>query len=561
MADDLSNDEAFISDKAVQIIKYHGTYLQHNREQRTSDGKKSHQFMIRIKMPGGEMPSSVYKVLDKLATEYGNDTMRATTRCSIQMHGVLKGDLKTVLSSIMNAGGSCAGTCGDLVSNVVCTPAPFTSKPYENARFMSRMLGELFAPQSGAFSEIWLDGEKAATIEYWKHDIDMHELARIMRHNNGNGIVFPGHEEPIYGDTYLPRKFKFGVTVPGDNSIDIYTQEVGIVCIPDETGRIIGYNVLVGGGMGRAHNNGSTYARTADHLGYVSADRIFELCKAIVAVQRDYGNRSNRSLARLKYVVNDMGIDVFRWLVENYFGEEIEPFKEMKPWKYEDWLGWHEQGDGKLFLGIFVENGRIQDNGEMRLKTALRKIAETHNLDFVVSPNQNVILRNIKSSEKSEVEALLRQHGVKMPEDYSQNQLLSMACPALPLCGLAVTEAERVMPALVENTDKIFSRYGVGVPVAMRMTGCFRGCTRPYMAELAFVGSGKGEYQIWLGGNSEQTRLGWLHLDCVKTADLEGTVENIVATYAANRMSTDEPFGDFCVRVGSKAIKSFCDSR
>ncbi len=555
--EELANDKIFISETAYQILKFHGSYQQDNRDLRRPKQQKAYQFMLRLKMPAGDFPASLYQELDNLSDEYGNHTLRATTRCAWQMHGVLKGDLKSVFSRIMNAGGSCIGACGDLSRNVMCTPAPFTSKLYSHARFLSRMMGELFAPQSAAFSEIWLDGEKAASVEFWKKDIDMNEVDRIMRHDNGNGMVFPNSEEPIYGETYLPRKFKIGVTVPGDNSIDIYTQDIGIVCMPDKDGNVVGYNVMVGGGMGRTHKKEATFARTADHLGYVSADKIYELCKAIVAAQRDHGNREVRSNARMKYLVHKMGIDAFRELVESYFGEKVEAYKELPKWKYEDWLGWYEQGDGNLFLGLFIENGRIKDEGDFRLKTVLRRIVDEYNLDMVVSPNQNILLKDIMPSQKDEISALLREHGIKFAEEYDMNHRLSMACPALPLCGLAVTEAERRMPDTVKRVNRVLAEHGVTVPVTMRMTGCPNGCARPYMAEMGFVGSGKDAYQLWLGGCPGQTRLAWPHLEKVKDEDLETTVGPIVGMYVAQRLSETEAFGDFCDRIGSAGIKAY----
>lgn len=556
LKEQLANKESFISESAVQIMKFHGSYQQDDREQRRPGQPKRYQFMLRLKMPGGEFPFSLYQVLDDLSSQYGNHTLRATTRCAWQMHGVFKGDLKKVFSSIMNAGGSCIGACGDLSRNVMCTPAPFVSKPYAHARFVARMLGELFAPQTGAFSEVWLDGEKAATLEFWKHDLDMNEVNRIMRHDNGNGVVFPDKEEPIYGETYLPRKFKIGVTVPGDNSIDIYTQDIGIVCIPDRDGDIVGYNIMVGGGMGRTHNKESTFPRIADPIGFVAPNKLWEACKAIVATQRDHGNRSIRANARMKYLVEKLGIDAFRKLVESYMGEPFQPYRTLREWKYEDWLGWHEQGDGNLFLGLFIENGRIKNEGDFRLKTALRRIIDAYHFHLVISPNQNIIIKDISPAQKDGIRAILQEHGVKLPEEYDQNRKLAMACPALPLCGLAVTEAERHMPQVVDRMNALFAQKGVTVPITMRMTGCPNGCARPYMAELGFVGSGPLTYQLWLGGAPNQTRLAWAHIDKVKDADMEATIGPILDMYK-QQSQAKEAFGDFCARVGADAIKAF----
>lgn len=554
LLEEMATDEIFINEDAVQIMKFHGSYQQDDREARKKGEQKKYQFMLRLKMPAGEFPAGLYQVLDGLSDEAGNGTLRATTRCAWQIHGILKKDLKSVFGAIMNGGGSTVGACGDLSRNVMTTPAPFVSKPYAQARFVSKMLGELFAPQTGAFSEIWLDGEKAASLEYWKDGLDMAEVGRIMREDNGRGVVFPDAEEPIYGETYLPRKFKIGVTVPGDNSIDIYTQDIGIVVISDDAGETVGYNVIVGGGMGRTHRKETTFARTGDHLGFVPADKLWDVCKAIVATQRDHGDRVTRATARMKYLVHKLGIDAFRTLVEEYYGGKIEPYREMAPWKYEDWLGWHEQGDGNLFLGLFVENGRIKDDGQYRIKSALRKAVDTYALDMVVTPNQNVILKNITANQRAGVEALFTEHGVTMADETAANLRLSMACPAMPLCGLAVTEAERHMPSVVARMDALLAAHGASVPVTMRMTGCPNGCARPYMAEIGFVGSGAGRYQLWLGGCPAQTRLAFPVLDKVKDEELEATLGPVIEAWVAERRAADEAFGDFCARQGKDAL-------
>jgi sulfite reductase (ferredoxin) len=560
LPEQLANDEIFINENAVQIMKFHGSYQQDNREMRAPGQQKKFQFMLRLKMPAGDFPAALYQNLDDLADRFGNGTLRATTRCAWQMHGILKGDLKPVFASIMNSGGSTVGACGDLSRNVMTTPAPFVGNQYAHARFVSKMLGEIFAPQTGAFSEIWLDGEKAASLEYWKTSLNMDDVKRILAEDNGNGVVFPGHEEPIYGETYLPRKFKIGVTVPGDNSIDVYTQDIGIVVLSDSSGRISGYNLIVGGGMGRTHKKESTFARTGDHLGFVPAEKLWDACKAIVAAQRDHGNREVRANARMKYLVDKLGIASFRKLVETYYGHEFEPFRELPPWKYEDWLGWHQQGDGNVFLGLFVENGRIKDEGQFRLKSGLRRVIDAYGFDMVVTPNQNIILKNITPNQQAGVEAILKEHGVKLVDEYDPNLRISMACPAMPLCGLAVTEAERHMPSVVMRMSNLFKTMGAFVPITMRMTGCPNGCARPYMAEIGFVGSGPGAYQLWLGGCPNQTRLAFPVLEKVKDEDLETTISPILAMFKEKKLSVNEQFGDFCARMGKAELVSCVES-
>lgn len=558
LTEELANSEIFITENAVQIMKFHGSYQQDNRDLRAAGQQKHYQFMLRLKMPAGEFPASLYQVVDDISTKYGNNTIRATTRSAWQIHGILKADLKDVFGAIMNGGGSCIGACGDLSRNVVCTPAPFHGELYRHARFVSKFVGELFAPQSAAFSEIWLDGEKAASLEYWKRDLDMNKVQSTMRFDNGNGVVFKGKEEPIYGETYLPRKFKVGVTVPGDNSIDIYTQDIGIVCVPDASGKVVGYNLIVGGGMGRTHRKATTFARTGDHLGYVTTDKLWEALKAIIATQRDHGNRSIRANARMKYLVDKLGIDGFRVLVESYFGDSFEPFRELQPWKYEDWLGWHDQGDGSLFLGLFVENGRIKDEGDFKLRTALRRLIDAYGFDMVVSPNQNVILKNIAPNQKAGIESVLREHGVKLADEYHINKRMSMACPALPLCGLATTEAERVMPSVVDRMNSLFAKMEVDVPITMRMTGCPNGCARPYMAEIGFVGCGPSAYQLWLGGSPNQTRIAWPFIEKARDENLEKELTPVLDMF--KKKSFDgEAFGDFCNRMGKEELALYTE--
>ena len=370
----LATEEIGISKDAYQILKYHGSYQQNNRE---TKGPKDYQFMLRLKQPAGELPPELYRLLDDLSAEHGQGDLRMTTRQCFQMHGILKGDLKTVISSIMNIGSSTVGACGDVSRNVMTTPAPFTSPEYKYAREYSKIFAHLFRPMTPAFSEIWLDGEKAASVETWAREVESFDVDAKMMHDNGRGIILPDAVEPIYGTQYLPRKFKIGVTVPGDNSLDIYTNDIGCVVVCDEnTGELEGFNVMVGGGMGRTHNKEDTFARAADHMGYVPKDDIVEVLKAIVAAQRDHGNRDVRANARMKYLVHTLGIDKFKRLVESYAGVEIAPWRPVAEWKYNDWMGWWDQGDGKLFYGQHVDNGRVKDEGSFRLKSALRALVD-----------------------------------------------------------------------------------------------------------------------------------------------------------------------------------------
>lgn len=318
LKNELSNDEIFLSQDAVVVMKYHGSYMQYNRDKRQKGVEKDFQFMLRLKSPAGEIPPKLYAKLDELADTYGQGDLRATTRQAWQVHGILKGDLKLVIGTIMEAGSSAIGACGDVNRNVMCTPAPFVSPAYKYARHYSKLMAELFKPQTTAFTELWLGDEKVVDMEYWRKDLYQEgiNVQEEMLRDNGNGIITTDPIEPIYGQRYLPRKFKIAITVPGDNSLDIYTNDIGLVVITNDSGELEGFNVMVGGGMGRTHNKDSTFARVADHLGFISKEDVVELCKSVVATQRDHGNREIRPNARMKYLVHERGIEKFKALVE-----------------------------------------------------------------------------------------------------------------------------------------------------------------------------------------------------------------------------------------------------
>jgi sulfite reductase (ferredoxin) len=555
LAEELTNQEIHVSKDGYNILKYHGSYQQSNREVK---GKvKDYQFMLRLKQPGGELPPDLYRLLDDLSNKHGQGDLRATTRMCFQIHGILKGDLKTVISSIMNMGSSTVGACGDVNRNVMCTPAPFATPEYQYAREYSKVFAHLFRPMTPAFSKIWLDGEPAATVESWAKEVEHHNVDKAMLHDSGRGVILPDKVEPIYGDRYLPRKFKIGVTVPGDNSLDIYTNDIGCVVITNDKGELEGFNVMVGGGMGRTHNKENTFARAADHFGFVPKEDIMEVLKCILAAQRDHGNRDVRANARMKYLVHTLGIDNFKSLVESYFGKKIAAWRPMQEWKYSDWMGWWEQGDGKLFYGQHVDNGRVKDEGDFRLKTALRVLVDKYNLSMIMSPTQSIVFRDIDPKDKDGIDAVLREHGIKPIEQVDPLARLSMACPALPLCGLAQTEAERMMPAYLGRIRALMGKMGIDdEEILIRMTGCPNGCARPYMAELAFVGDGPKSYQVWLGGSPVLTRTAYPFMAKMDIDNLEKTLEPIFSMYVKQRQEF-EAFGDFCHRVGADAIEAF----
>lgn len=548
-------EEISVTKDAMQILKYHGSYMQSDREKK---GKpKDFQFMLRLKQPAGELPPDLFRLVDDLSAKHGQGDLRATTRQCFQIHGIMKGNLKTVISSIMNIGSSTVGACGDVSRNVMTTPAPFSSPEYQFANEWSKVFAHLFRPMTPAFSEIWLDGEKAASLEYWGKQVEHHNIDENMVRDNGTGIILPDSTEPLYGDRYLPRKFKIGVTVPGDNSIDIYTNDIGCVVVTNDKGELEGFNVMVGGGMGRTHNKETTFARAADHLGFVPKEDMMECMKSILAAQRDHGNRDVRANARMKYLVHTLGVDNFRALVESYFGKKIQPWREIAEFKYNDWMGWWEQGDGKLFYGLHVDNGRVKDDGDFRLKTCLRVLVDKFNISMILSPTQSLIFKDINPADKNEIESILKQHGIMSIEEVDPLARLAMSCPALPLCGLAQTEAERRMPSYIERVRALLNKMNLDdEEVLMRMTGCPNGCARPYMAELAFVGDGPNSYQIWLGGSPVLTRTAYPYIAKMQDGDLEATLEPVLAMFIQQRQEF-EAFGDFCHRAGAEAIEAF----
>ncbi|MEH2304607.1 sulfite reductase, ferredoxin dependent [Nostoc sp.] len=555
VATEILQDTTHFTENAVQLLKFHGSYQQDNRDNRTKGQEKDYQFMLRTKNPGGLVPPQLYLALDKIADEYGNHTLRATTRQGFQLHGILKKNLKAAIATIVNNLGSTLGACGDINRNVMAPPAPFKNRPeYQYAWEYAQNIADLLSAQTGAYYEIWLDGEKAISAEE-------NPEVKAARQRNGNGTIIHDNEEPIYGTHYMPRKFKICVTVPGDNSVDLYSQDLTLVVITNKKKQLEGFNIFAGGGLGRTHGKEETFARLADPIGYVAKDDVYDIVKAIVATQRDYGDRTDRRHARLKYLINDWGLDKFRAQVEEYFGKSIEAFKPLPEFKFHDFLGWNEQGDGKLFLGISIDNGRVKDEGSFQLKSALREIVEQFNLPIRLTSNQNLIFYDIEPDSKQAIQDILSRHGVG--DDPSKIEPLvryAMACPALPTCGLAITESERAIPGILERVRALLDKVGLqNEYFVVRMTGCPNGCARPYLAELGFVGSAPESYQLWLGGSPNQTRLAQPYTEKLHHNDLDTFLEPIFVYFKKSRKSK-ESFGDFCDRVGFDAIREFAST-
>lgn len=543
---ELGNGAPNFTEGAVQILKFHGSYQQDNRENRRKGEEKDWQMMLRLRSPAGRIPSSLYLAIDTLADSLGNGTLRATTRQAFQLHGIAKADLKEVIGTIVRNMGSTLAACGDINRNVMAPAAPFERGGYPAARDLADQIADLISPQAaeGSYLDLWVDGDLSYRIKP--------ALAvKKVRARQLEGKVFSGDTaEPLYGETYLPRKFKVAVTVPGDNSVDLLTQDIGLVLFCNPQGKPQGCNVYVGGGMGRTHNKEETFARTADPLGYVAHGNILDLVQAIVALQRDFGDRQQRRHARMKYLINDRGVNWFKAeLQQNYFSHPIGDMRAEPKSKLEDYLGWHHQNPGLWFVGIPILCGRL--GGE--LKKGLRAIVDTYQLEVRITPNQDLLLCNIGKAQRNAVRDQLAKLGFETPEAPAPLARHAIACPALPLCGLAVTEAERVLPSVLARLEQQFANLGIERSVLVRMTGCPNGCARPYMAEIGLVGSGVDQYQLWLGGTPNLSRLAEPYLEKMPLEDLESTLEPLLRAWkaAGGRRS----FGDFVESSGRSAVE------
>ncbi len=545
IAEELVDGNPHLGKDTIQLIKFHGSYEQDDRDRRAEAkkckvlGGKYYSYMIRIAMPGGQISSDQLLAQLDLCDEVGNSTLRVTTRQGIQLHGVLKGNLKKVIRRINEVGLTTIAACGDVRRNVMCSPAPYKGDPvYDQLQAASEAIAQETMPKTTAYHEIWLTDENGQKT-----------LA-------GGGE--PKDHEPLYGATYLPRKFKIGVALPGDNSADVYSQDVGLLAVC-ENQQVVGYNFVVGGGFGVTPSAAKTFAAVALPLGYVPADQAIEVIKAIMRVQRDFGNRSDRKVARMKYVIRDWGIDRFKQKVEEYLGAPIASSRPMSVTNHNDAMGWHEQGDGRWFYGLNVENGRIKDEGDFRLKTALREVCTTLAPPMRMTPHQGIIFCDIEPGDREKLESIFQSHGVLLSDEISTVRRWSIACPALPLCGLAVTESERILPSMIDELEKELDALGLGEErFTTRMTGCPNGCARPYNSDIGLVGKTKGKYTVFLGGRVQGDRLNWVYKDLVPTEEVVATLVPVLRHYKQHRRD-GEAFGDFCNRLGQEALLAACD--
>ena len=538
LAEELENTEQTFSKPATGVLKFHGIYQQDDRDLRKA-GTKQYSAMVRVGIPGGVLTAQQYLALDALA-DIGDGTLRITTRQDIQYHYVPKARVRELIRGVNDAYLSTLAACGDVVRNVVSCPAPFENEtrrelfPY--VRFLSRNL----KPKTSAYYDIWVDGERVVSAE-------QEEGAEV---------------EPLYGPTYLPRKFKIGFTFPGDNTVDVYANDIGIV--PQyESGELRGFTILAGGGMGQSAGVKASHPRLADPICSVGPTReeLLEVASAIVTIHRDFGNRTNRKVARLKYVLDEWGVPKFKEELEKRLGRVLAPPQPLNWSRAEDYLGWHRQGraqDGEAlwFIGLPIISGRVKDfSPERRVRSGLRAIVHAYGFEVCLTSQQNVYLAGIRESQKAEITALLREYGLVEARALPPVLRHAIACPALPTCGQAITESERIMPEVVEEIQRELNEAGVGEQVVhLRTSGCPNGCSRPYTAEIGIVGASVNMYTIYLGASPLGTRLGSVFAQNVKRHEIASRLRPVIEYYAEMRQP-GELFGDFCHRMGVHALR------
>jgi len=531
--EELLEDTPAFGDDSEQLLKFHGIYQQDDRDRRKEARArgldKHHQLMIRTRIPGGIVSPDAYIAHDEISRRWANGTLRVTTRQDFQLHGVLKGDIKKSIRAINDSLLTTLGGCGDVERNIMCCPEPVADGFHAQVhRAISAMVAEL-TPRTRAYHEIWIDGEVVKTSQ--------------------------PEDEPLYGEQYLPRKFKTTVAIEGDNCVDIYAHDLAIVAMRGADGSVRGFNVLVGGGLGRTHNKPETFVAVALPLAFVQPEDIVAVAREVVAVQRDYGDRSNRRHARLKYTIADRGLDWFRGEVETRLGFALQP-PEPLAWKpVDDHLGWHEQGDGNLYVGIYIENGRIADVDGVRSRSGLRRIVDELRPQVRLTAQQNVILADIEPAQRPRVEALMAEHGIAPVETIPRALRHAMACPAIPTCGLAVAEAERALPGLVRKLALLLGELGLGEErISFRMSGCPNGCSRPYLGDVGFVGTTLGKYDVMLGGDFDGTRLNRVFAPNVPITEIPSLLRPLFEAFRSERRP-GEGFGDWSDRVGFESLR------
>ena len=512
------------SDEDYEFLKFHGVYQQDDRDKRKTG--KQYMMMVRTRFPGGVLTGRQYAACDDLSDRYGNGTLRITTRQDFQFHGVLKSNLRNTIHALNEELMTTIAACGDVARNVMAPPTPAASPFVELILEQARRLSDALAPRSSAYHSIWIDGT----------ELDLKEPQPTPE------------PDPLYGRAYLPRKFKVAFAVPPVNEVDIYANDLGFVAIV-ENGSLTGYNVLAGGGLGMSHGNANTFPRLADVIGFITPDHLEAAAKVVLTIHRDFGDRTNRKHARLKYVIHERGVDWFRAEFERRLGAGLEPARPFTFTRHGDQFGWHPQADGNWFLGIFVENGRIANRDGYQLKTALRRAIEAFVPEVRLTAWQNLLLVGVKPEDRASIDAILAEHGVSSKNPFSRTRLASMACPSMPTCGLGLAESERALPSILTNLESLLAELGLdNEEIAVRMTGCPNGCSRPYLAEIGLVGKAPGKYQVYLGGNFAGTRLNRVYKDSVKTEEIIPELRVVLARFLNERLP-GERFGDFCERA------------
>jgi sulfite reductase (NADPH) hemoprotein beta-component len=510
-----------------QLSKFHGMYLQDDRDVRAGRRKKklekSYSFLIRVRLPGGVSTPEQWLAMDSIADQYANGTLKITTRQTWQLHGVIKNNLKKTIQGMNTAALDCIAACGDVNRNVICNANPHQSELHAEVVNFSHKISDHLMPRSRAYHEIFLDEEKVVSSE---------EMI-----------------EPLYGKTYLPRKFKITVAIPPSNDVDLYAHCLSFIAIV-ENKKIVGYNVAVGGGMGMTHGQNETFPRLADVIGFITPDKAIDVAEKVMLVQRDYGERGDRKFARLKYTVERMTADGFLSKLEEYLGYKLEPVRKFKFESNGDRFGWTTDDSGMHHLNLFIPGGRVIDSSAYPMKTGLREIAKIHDGEFRMTANQNLVISNISDSKKPEIEYLLGEYGILKSHERSAMRLNSIACVALPTCGLALAEAERYLPDLITELEEVLEEAGLRHDaITIRMTGCPNGCGRPYLGEIGFVGKGPGKYNVYLGAGFHGERLNKLYKEAVPGSDIKELLAPIIKDYAKAR-NDGEHFGDFVIRAG-----------
>lgn len=524
----LDRISAGIPDDDNRLMKHHGSYLQDDRDLRNERQKQklepAYQFMLRVRMPGGVSTPEQWLVMDDLSQKYGNGTLKLTTRETFQMHGILKWNMKKTIQTIHSALLDTIAACGDVNRNVMCASNPYQSEIHSEVYEWSKKLSDDLLPRTRAYHEIWLDEERVAGT--------------------------PEEEvEPMYGPLYLPRKFKIGIAVPPSNDIDVFSQDLGFIAIVED-GKLIGFNVAIGGGMGMTHGDTATYPQLAKVIGFCRPDQMYDVAEKTITIQRDYGNRSVRKNARFKYTVDRLGLENVKEELENRLGWSLE---EAKPYHFDhngDRYGWVEGIKDKWHFTLFVEGGRITDYDDYKLMTGLREIAKVHTGEFRLTANQNLMIANVSSDKKEEISALIEQYGLTDGKHYSALRRSSMACVALPTCGLAMAEAERYLPTLLDKIEEIIDENGLrDQEITIRMTGCPNGCARHALGEIGFIGKAPGKYNMYLGAAFDGSRLSKMYRENIGEADILSELRILLSRYAKER-EEGEHFGDFVIRAG-----------